>query len=324
MNAIMLLSLLVGPAHAPQLACPEPVVDRGTVRGGPVLAQTFTLRNAGNSQVEILETRGSCGCLFPKLSARSLKPGESVTLSLEIGTLSQPEGPNVWSVYLRCRSVGSDTEQVVRVQVKANVQREVAIEPAALRLFGGPGLAHEITVIDRRAKPLEVVNVRTSSSRLLAEWRQPWQQTPEGWSRKLLVKLAGGPDGSFEEVVQLFCDDPDYREMRIPVTGSLHAKQRYIVSPEQVKLEVEPGKPAASFLLLIRDIDGKPVEIAKAECDDPALTCRFAEGAWPTATVRVQVKKNEAPAPQSKLQVQITQPAPQSLVIPVFVDMEHR
>src|SRR5262249_34937070 len=116
MNAILLLSLVLGPAQTAQLGCPEPAVDRGTVRGGPVLKQTFTLTNRGSSMVQILEARGSCGCLKPKLSLNSLKPGESTALELEIGTLSQPEGLNVWSVYLRCRCVGCETEQVVRVQ----------------------------------------------------------------------------------------------------------------------------------------------------------------------------------------------------------------
>ncbi|HLW64079.1 MAG TPA: DUF1573 domain-containing protein [Gemmataceae bacterium] len=321
MNTILLLSLLVGPAQTAQLACPEPVVDRGTVRGGPALKQSFTLTNRGTTAVKILETRGSCGCLKPRLSNTVLKPGDSTTLDLEIGTLSQPEGLNVWSAYLRCRCAGSDEDQVVRVQVKANIEREVAVEPAALRLIGRAGLAHEITLIDRRVKPLAVSVVRTSSPRLLAEWSEPWQHTSAGWARKLRVQLADGPDGPFNEAVQVFSDDPDYREIAIAVTGTLRSKRRYLVSPEEIKL---PAAQASSFAVLIRHVDGQPVEIGKAECDDPALTCRFAEGAWPTATVRVEVKKDHTPARQSVVRVHVLQPVPQTLEVPVRIDADGR
>jgi hypothetical protein len=324
MNAILLLSLILGPAQTAQLACPEPVVDRGTVRGGPVLKQSFTLTNRGDSAVQILETRGSCGCLKPKLSSNNLKPGETTTLELEVGTLSQPEGQNIWSVYLKCRCVGSETEQVVRVQVKANVERELAVEPAALRLFGSPGLAHEITLIDRRPNPLTISTIRTTSPRVLAEWSGPWQRASTGWQRKLLVQLADGPDGKLDEVVQLFSDDPDYREISIRVSGALRSKRRYVISPDEVKLQAASEGSTSSFLILIRSADGRPVEIGKAECTDPAITCCFADGTWPTATVRVQVNKDQIPARQSVLHVQVLQPAAQTLEIPVHADADGR
>jgi riboflavin biosynthesis pyrimidine reductase len=72
------------------------------------------------------------------------------------------------------------------------------------------------------------------------------------------------------------------------------------------------------FRLLIRDREGQPVEIDRVEADDPALTCRFAEGAWPTATVKVQVNKGQTPARSGMLRVLIRQPAPETLFVPVF------
>src|SRR5262249_46320710 len=147
----------------PPLFCPEPVVERGTVRGGPLLTQRFTLTNRGAAIVDIVEARVSCGCLTPKLSARWLQAGESATLDLEIGTISQPDGANLWSVHVLAEPA-SGQPQRLDLQVKANLVREVSLEPSAIRLFGGPGLTHEITLTDRRAKPFEIVAVRSSSN----------------------------------------------------------------------------------------------------------------------------------------------------------------
>jgi hypothetical protein len=218
---------------------------------------------------------------------------------------------------VRYKFAGAESDHIQQLQVKANVERELAVEPAALRLFGRPGLGHDIFLTDRRSHPLELTDVRTSSARLHAEADASWQKTNVGWTRKIHVQLAEGPDGKSDEVVQLFSSDPDYREMRIPVTVVQRSKQRCFASPEEVRLKAEPGRPADSFSVLIRDHDGQPVAIAKVEADDPALSCEFAEGARPIASVRISVNKDQTPAPASKLRVYIRQPAAQTLLIPV-------
>src|SRR5713226_7342075 len=166
MNAILLLSLMAAPGQTAQLACDQPVVECGQVRGGPVLHQRFTLTNKGQTTINIAEARASCGCLTPKLGTRSLKAGESTTLDLDIGTISQPDGDNLWSVRLLYQVEGSESFIPMDLRVKATLVREVGVEPAALRLIGGTSLSHEITLTDRRTKPFEVVAVRSATGKI--------------------------------------------------------------------------------------------------------------------------------------------------------------
>ncbi len=253
----------------------------------------------------------------PVLSRRTLKPGESAMLDLTVGTISQPDGPNLWSVKLSCRA--GTVEMPLELQLKANLQREVKLEPSALRLLGSPGLAHEITLTDCREKPFEVTAVRTSSNHIAAD-AGAWQRAGDRWVRKVRVQLtADCPDSLCEERLTIYSADADYRELTVPVTAQRHDRQHYLVTPADVRLEVQPGTPTASVLVLIRDHDGRPVEIDKAECDDPALTCRFAEGAHPTAAVRVAVAKGAEPRAVSSLKVQIRAPAAEAIVVPVRV-----
>ena len=127
------------------------------------------------------------------------------------------------------------------------------------------------------------------------------------------------PDSLCDERLSIYSTDPDYRELTVPVTAQRHDRQHYLVTPAEVRLEVKPGTPTASVLVLIRDHDGRPVEIGKAECDDPALTCRFADGAHATAAVRVAVAKDSAPRAASSLKIQIRSPAAEAIVVPVRV-----
>src|SRR5205085_9721195 len=131
--------------------------------------------NKGQATVTIVEARASCGCLTPKLGARALKAGETTTLDLDIGTISQPDGDNLWSVRLLYRVEGTEIAIPMDLRVKSTLVREVGVEPAALRLIGGPNLSPEITLTDYRAKPLEVVAVRSASGKIIADdgaWTQ--------------------------------------------------------------------------------------------------------------------------------------------------------
>ena len=224
MNAILVLTLLAVPGQAAPLACDSPVADRGQVRGGPVLHQRFTLTNKGQAALSIVEARASCGCLLPKLAARTLKPGEATTLDLDIGTVSQPAGDNLWSVRVLYQVDGTDASVPLDLRVKATLTREVGVEPAAMRLIGSPNLSAEITLTDRRAKPFEVVAVRSAAGKIADDG--PWQQVDGKWVRKIRVHIADDcPAGKFDEILVIYGNDPDYRELRVTVNGERREKR---------------------------------------------------------------------------------------------------
>ena len=320
MNTLLLLALMAAPGQDAPLHADPLVADRGPTRGGPQMTQRFTLSNRGSMPVAITEVRPSCGCLNPVLSSRALKPGEAATLDITVGTISQPDGPNLWSVKMMYRAGAANLP--LEVQLKANLVREVKLEPSAVQLLGRPGLAHEIVLTDRRDKPFEVIAVRTSSPRIAAD-AGAWQREGGHWVRKVRVQLtADGADGAAKEMVMIYSSDPDYRELAVPVTAVRHDRQHYLVTPAEVRLDMKPGQPTASVLLLIREHDGRPVEIETADCDDPALTCRFAEGAYPTATVRVGVMKDALPKPTSLLTVRLRTPVAETIVVPVGINVK--
>jgi hypothetical protein len=313
MNAILLLALAVVPGQTPALVCENAVVDRGSLRGGPTIKQSFTVVNRGSGDVAIVHAQPSCGCLAPNFSKRTLTPGQSATVEIQIGTLTQPEGDNLWTVRLFYRTASSEVDNVLDLQVKAKLTREVGIEPAALRLAGKPGLAHQLTLTDRRAKPFEITRIVPSSDRLIAAADAGWQKATDGWVRTIHVAISATcPSGRQDEAVQIFSSDPDYRELRVPITVVRTDRQRFLVAPGQVALEA-----TTSATVLIRDQQGEPVEIESIEADDASLTCQITAGAAATAAVKVSVKPGSTPARWSILRVQIKAPAAQEVRVPV-------
>jgi hypothetical protein len=138
--------------------------------------------------------------------------------------------------------------------------------------------------------------------------------------RRLRVQLTDQcPDGRSDELLTIYTRDPDYRELTVPVTAVRRDRQQYQVTPAEVRLEVVPGKPTPTTLVLIQDRDGRPVEIERVDCGDPAVTTRFADGPHPTAAVRIGVAKDRTPAPQSTVTVQLRAPVAETITVPVVV-----
>lgn len=318
MSAILLSFLVLFPGENASLFCPEPLAQRGEVRGGPVLEHAFTLINRGSSPLTISDVSGSCGCLIPKLSTRTLGPGASARLEVAVGTVTQPDGPNTWKIEVKYRDM-TNRLQTLELQLKASLVREVGLAPAAVQLIGGPGIQHEVMIMDRRRQPLKLTAVQASSPRLKVR-SEHWEKDADGWKCRLQVQLADDcPVGAWDETIQILSDEADYRELRVPVRIVCRGAQRVLISPDMVQLRYATGKPTPSVMVLLRDAKGAPVEIASVECADAALTARFADGAHATGAIRLSVVSGKMPQPRSTVKIQIRKPAAETLTVPVEV-----
>lgn len=293
-----LLALLLAPAADP-LELPRPFLDAGEILAGPPLARRFPFRNRGSEPLTITDLQASCGCLTPTLARRTYAPGESGELTLEVNTLSQPEGPVRWRLRVGYRSGGATGEAAV--ELCARLVREIRVEPAALVLRSPGGRTAVVTVSDDRPHPLTVTALSVSSPRLRAELHGTTAE----------VRAADDcPEGEYREFVYFTTDDPHYSELKVPVTVIHPAKQRVTAAPNRVTLA-----GGASALVQLRDAEGQAVEVEAIDVDGP-LTCRWAAGPGHFATVRIGPKAT-AGTPAGTVRVKLKSPAGQTVVIPV-------
>src|SRR5262249_40570125 len=142
----------------------EPVVDLGRVRTGVPLSHRFAFVAIGSVDIEITDVKTTCGCLVPRLAKRVYRNGEAGTLAVELNTLSQATGPHLWRVQLFYREEKAAYEMVL--QLKADLVREVQVEPSALVLTVDRALQREIIVKDLRPRPFAITSVQASSANL--------------------------------------------------------------------------------------------------------------------------------------------------------------
>jgi hypothetical protein len=312
-----------GPApRAPSLFSPRPQFDAGPVWSGKPLAHRFVFLNRGADSVEITSVKEGCGCLRSHLEKHVLEPGEAGSLLLEANTLPQPEGPQAWTVRVRYRSAGAppEAEQELRLIVRAQVRSEVSVRPASIQLRCTGRVRHSITFLDRRPQPLSIVSLRTSHPALRAHLGLA-TSSPSGALRQPieLEVLPTYPEGEHQEMVHLLTDDPDYRDLRIPVTVSKSAPQTVRLAPESLTFRAEPGRSIASRLVRLRSGMGQPVVIDRVEADHPSLTFRWAQGPGPDSTLRVSLDPQQVRKPgfRDEIRIHLRSPSGQTLTLPV-------
>lgn len=315
----LLLALAVGAADPPAapLHCATPVAARGDVRGGPPLAHTFDLTNRGAGALAITKVEAGCGCLRRQLGSDTLQPGATTKLTIEVNTLTQPDGPNRWQAAVHYQTAGADGKPQtgeLLLQITATLSREVAVSPPQLGFSASGAASQVLTLTDARAKRLTVVKAAASSPDLTVE---VGPRTDKG--QPVTVKLAAdAPAGHRDEAVVLLTDDPAYPELRVPVRVLKRDAGAVAATPDAVAVRFAAGQGEVSTLVQLRAADGKAVGIAGVACDHPKVAVKWAAGSGPVAVVRVTVTEDAAAqAGTATVRVKLTEPAGQEVVIPV-------
>jgi len=70
----------------PKLQVLKPVHDFGTVQQGDIVRHDFRLSNTGDRPLEVTDVKPSCGCTTAGEWSRSIKPGESGTIPIQLET----------------------------------------------------------------------------------------------------------------------------------------------------------------------------------------------------------------------------------------------
>ena len=292
--SVALLTLSAANARA-DLSFPNPTVDVGEIRSGAPLKQRFAFVNQGPGAVEITDLHASCGCVKPALEKRTYAAGESGELTLEVRTLSQPAGEHTWRLQVAYRA-GGETRQA-ELTVVGRVVTEVTVQPASLTISTEGTASHEITLTDLRDRPLSVTGVqrRRPTSRARSSGRRPTAPAT-AQSRWPCRSAAGCPEGRHEETVVMLTDDPQYRELTMPVTVVKRAKQAVTASPAAVSLAAARGQAVPSRIVLLRPAGAEPVVVERVEADHPAVVCTWAAGPDNCATLRVGIDRAKLPA----------------------------
>ena len=312
-SALILALLFICPSLASaQLRFVQPLANLGELRGGPVYPHRFEFINDAPTPIEISDIRLGCGCLQPVLDKRIYQPGEKGTLLMHLRTLGQPSGPRTWQAHVPYRH--GDKMQEVALLLSATISTEVTVEPSIVALTVVTTLKQELTLTDQRPLPLKVTSVLASSPAI----RVNTQTQGKGVTKVFLeVSRSALTATRQEEMINIYTNDASYLHLQVPIT--LMKANRVEVSATPARVEIVG---AGSQLVRLRALGDQAVRIEKVDIDQPGVKCTWAAGPGKDATLRIAVDAAQVTAAKANVRVQLLEPTPTVITIPVVLHKE--
>ena len=311
------------PCVRAELICPEPSFNAGHLLAGKPFKHLFALNNQGKEAIHILEALPSCGCLRPTLFKTILNPGEAITLPIEIHTLTKPKGAHRFSINIRYKEAGEIKE--LALEVKALIQVEVEVTPAASAIFTDRAITHTFSVKDMRAKPMRIIAADSSNARVTFQIHPPTLNENKESIQTITVRISELlTPGKHDLWIHLVSDDASYGEMKIPLTIVKRDGKLASAAPSRLYLEGSVGIPFGAKMVRINKAGTEPVKVDKVECSHPAFKCTWAQGPGDDATIRLLLDEKKLPPGETiaELRVLLKGHQTQSVIIPVNIQLK--
>ena len=314
---LLALAGLSAQAAQADLVCSTPVFQAGQLRSGKALIHQFSLVNRGSSPVEITSVKPGCGCLQAWIDPKTFAPGAVGVLTVEINTVTQAAGPNTWKVTVHGKQAG--VPFTLPLLVQANLLAEVSIQPATLMVYTDRAVSHAFTLTEYRKAPMTIRAAGSGSRHFAARVAQPEGQSGQ-WTRQITLEvLPGCPDGRHEDVLQLLSADPDFPELKVPFTVIKRSPGQVQASPATVEWLAVGSLPLPARVVLLGTGGDDAVVIDRVVTSHPCLSCTWAAGPGPRATLRIQIDRSALQSSlfDGQVEVHLKKPTGQIVKVPV-------
>jgi len=318
MNAIcsiLLTTFLVSSPPVAILVADRETVDAGVVRSGPLLRQVYRVTNpSATLPLQIVGLDGTCGCIRKSFAKSDLKPGETTDVTVEINTLTQPEGPNTWKTNVRYRVGSATMEERITLELVAKIVKELEVKPPMLAISSEGAAKSTIVLMDRRATPLNVKAITSTSTYLTANVREAKEGTIS-----IEVSIAEGvATGSHDETILITTSDPLYPELRVPVRIIKRSKDAVLALPESLDLHIVTESVTASGVVQFRRPNAANIQIATATCTGKGVSLKWSAGSGAVATIRATIDLRTAGASgQTTIRVTFNESTSEEVIVPL-------
>ena len=236
--------------------------DFGRVPFGAKAQYAFVLTNVNPFEVKIARWRVSCECTEPKISQKTLQPGEQATIEVSLNTRKY-NGRKGATITV---SFSSPSYAEVQLHVTSYIDKKCELTPGSVELGSidqSSAVQREVTVRYAGNPNWRITKVRSDNPFLSGEVTEI-DRTDDLVSYRLLVRLAPtAPGGYIKDHLVLVTNDMQLAEVHVLVEGQVLSE--ITVSPTVLSMGViAPGKQSSKVFV----VRGKqPFRILSVTCD---------------------------------------------------------
>lgn len=257
------------------------------------LESEFRFRNDGNATVTFGQIERSCGCMSPRLTQKSLEPGEIGSLIVPIQTLNQSPGMHEYSLNVHY----SDPQpQMTTLTIKANFpEKMVVVQPTSLFISQRTDQAapFDVSISDFRDKPLSVGSVQSSAwfvkvglheehtaTIVQTSFTSNEEESPSSVTRIEGQVVGNIPPGRHHVILAADTDDSEFPLVTVPmmITGPAYPEgEAPVATPSQIQL-VASDHPAAKRTSRVQVVMPTSWNVTHAEAWPQQLNVVYNDG----------------------------------------------
>jgi hypothetical protein len=272
----------------------------GDISDDTTVNTEFKFTNTGSADLEITNTRGSCGCTVPALTKKTFKPGESDIIKVSFNPHGK-RGPQHTTVTVQTNDPANPT---TTLSLKSNVRPLIVIDPNIIQLGEierGQTIVKNVSIASRD-KNVKPEGLASESPRVSMKMGEASEMNWEGGkATNYPVELTIKPDqglGPINEIISFKTSKAD-RMLTLTITGEVVGEVK--PTPTRVTFgAVNPEQPYNGELR-ITSRTGQPFKIEKVEALPAAGT--------PTTSLNFEVVKEQDSPLQYVIKISGTAPA---------------
>jgi hypothetical protein len=269
---------------APELTLVEPIKDYGTIPKGDKLNWSFTIKNSGTADLQILAAKPSCGCTVADFD-KVIKPGQTGKVTAHVDTTNF-SGPISKTVTLETNDPNTPSAQLT---LHAVVKPFVEAFPAGFlryNLLQGDATTQTFTLYSDEDEPFTITSIDLPEGMPADSVKVKYKKIEnaaelvkagkEGQNQYRVDVTLGGPAvqiGPIAEKLKIHTNSKHQPEYPISLTGVV--RPTYSVSPTVLNFgEISPKDAAAVRTLTVRSNDPKAPEtfhVTKVDSDLPMV-----------------------------------------------------
>lgn len=204
---------------APRLVVDRPSFDFGHIPQGNKLVHMFTLKNSGDSPLNIGQISTSCGCTAVIASSRVIPAGGAVEIKATFDSANF-SGPVSKMIYV---NTNDPKTPVYTLSMKGSVDEQVTVTPKQLNLGVikiGTTREVAISIENRGQKPMNITDVKSSMTQVTAKVKK--HRLEPGGATVIKVFITPRPeDRLLSCYLAISTDNPSKREITVPIYATL-------------------------------------------------------------------------------------------------------
>lgn len=283
----LLLTLMAGAAVAqqaetatPRLTLVDPLKDFGTVPKGTKLEWDFSVKNTGNSDLQILSVQPACGCTVADFD-KVIAPGATGKVHAVVDT-AQFSGPISKGISVITNDPNTPNAQLT---MRAVVKPYVDAYPAGFlryMLLQGETSTQSAIIYSAEEKPFEIVRIDSPEDYIKVNYEKvtnveerALSGRPDGnqWKVNVTVGAADAKLGPIAEKVKIVTNSEHQPEYLLSITGLV--RPSYIVTPSVLNFgDVTPGEAASVGTITLKSNNRNAPQnfkVTRVESSSPAI-----------------------------------------------------